>query len=122
MSKMRACLVGLAFLALSPTLAVAEDNGTGGAAGAEMPSDASATPPPDQSGQMTPTPQSDDTGAMAPQSPDSQSTTPETPPAGVVRFSLLVGRTTVLPDFGVARRLGARAALPDCPGSVYAVV
>jgi hypothetical protein len=81
MSKVRACLVSFAVLALSHTVALAEDNGTGGGVGAEMPADASPPPPPNQSNQATPAPQSDETGAMAPQSPDSQSTTPEAPPA-----------------------------------------
>jgi hypothetical protein len=81
MSKVRACLVGLGVLAFLTPAAFAADYGTGGGVGAEMPSDASPPPPPNQSDQATPTPPSDDTGAMSPQSPDSQSTTPETPPA-----------------------------------------
>jgi hypothetical protein len=81
MSKVRACLVSIAVLALSHTVALAEDNGTGGGVGAEMPAEGSPPPQPNQSDQATPALQSDDTGAMSTQSPDSQSTTPETPPA-----------------------------------------
>jgi hypothetical protein len=81
MWNVRACLVGLAVLALSHTVALAQGNGTGGGVGAEMPSDASPPPQPNQSDQATPAPQSDDTGATTDKSTDGQEQTPAAPPA-----------------------------------------